>query len=90
MSVVTVFEGGRIGAAGRPPRASESREEASKWCGRCASPRGSQLEDYFCYFSSEEPGTAAERATNEPQRLALYRLTAALVRAYANIANRME
>jgi type I restriction enzyme R subunit len=35
---------------------------------------------YFHYFSSREPGNAAQLKANEPQRLSLYRLTAALIR----------
>jgi len=44
---------------------------------------------FFRYFSSRESGDAAQLNANEPQRLSLYKLTAALVRAYANIANEM-
>jgi type I restriction enzyme, R subunit len=76
----------------RLERASDGLDEALEamraLCEPVRAPR--QLEDYFRYFSSEESGNAAQRAANEPQRLALYRLTAALVRAYANIANEME
>lgn len=76
----------------RVERATESLEEALEAVRALCEPvrAPGQLEDYFRYFSSEEPGNAAQRAANEPQRLALYRLTAALVRAYANIANEME
>jgi len=42
---------------------------------------------YLRYFSSKESGNAAQLKANEPQRLSLYKLTAALVRAYANLAN---
>ncbi|MGE5789230.1 MAG: type I restriction endonuclease subunit R, partial [Myxococcales bacterium] len=44
---------------------------------------------YYRYFSSIEPGNAEQLQANEPQRLALYKLTSSLVRAYANIANEM-
>jgi len=44
---------------------------------------------YLRYFSSKESGNAAQLKENEPQRLSLYKLTAALVRAYANIAGEM-
>ena len=44
---------------------------------------------YFHYFSSHESGNAEQLKANEPQRLSLYKLVAALVRAYANIANEM-
>ena len=35
---------------------------------------------YLRYFSSKESGNAAQLKANEPQRLSLYKLTAALVR----------
>jgi type I restriction enzyme R subunit len=44
---------------------------------------------YYRYFSSKESGNAEQLKANEPQRLALYKLTASLVRAYANVANEM-
>jgi type I restriction enzyme R subunit len=44
---------------------------------------------YLRYFSSNESGNADQLKENEPQRLSLYKLTAALVRAYANIAGEM-
>jgi len=44
---------------------------------------------YYRYFSSKEHGNAEQLKANEPQRLALYKLTASLVRAYANLANEM-
>ena len=44
---------------------------------------------YLRYFSSKESGNAAQLKENEPQRLSLYKLTAALVRAYANLADEM-
>jgi type I restriction enzyme R subunit len=50
-------------------------------------PRDQQA--YFRYFSSKDPGNAEQLKANEPQRLSLYKLTAALVRAYADLANEM-
>jgi type I restriction enzyme R subunit len=44
---------------------------------------------YFRYFSSKDPGNAEQLKANEPQRLSLYKLTAALIRAYADLANEM-
>jgi len=44
---------------------------------------------YLRYFSSKESGNAAQLKANEPQRLSLYKLTAALIRAYANLASEM-
>jgi type I restriction enzyme R subunit len=44
---------------------------------------------YLRYFSSKESGNAEQLKANEPQRLSLYKLTASLVRAYANLASEM-
>jgi len=44
---------------------------------------------YLRYFSSKESGNAAQLKANEPKRLSLYKLVAALVRAYANLASEM-
>lgn len=40
-------------------------------------------------FSSKESGNAQQLKTNEPQRLTLYKMTAGLIRAYANLAGEM-
>lgn len=45
---------------------------------------------FFRYFSAKEHGNIGQLKANEPQRLALYKLTAALIRAYAALANEME
>jgi type I restriction enzyme, R subunit len=39
------------------------------------------------YFSARDHGDAGQLAQTEPLRLALYKMTAALVRAYANVAH---
>lgn len=44
---------------------------------------------FYRYFSSKEYANAAQLRANEPQRLALYKLVASLVRAYANLAGEM-
>jgi len=44
---------------------------------------------YFRYFSSTDHGNVEQLKANEPQRLALYKMTAALVRAYAELAGEM-
>ena len=44
---------------------------------------------YFRYFSSAISGDAAQLKANEPQRLSLYKMTASLIRAYANLAGEM-
>ncbi|MEA3188729.1 MAG: type restriction enzyme subunit, partial [Chthoniobacter sp.] len=45
---------------------------------------------YFRYFSSKDHGNAVQLKANEPQRLSLYKLTASLIRAYADLANEMS
>ena len=45
---------------------------------------------YLRYFCANESGNAEQPKANEPKRLTLYRLVAALLRAYANLANEIE
>ena len=42
---------------------------------------------YLHYFSSQESGNAVQLRESEPRRLSLYQAAAALIRAYADIAN---
>jgi type I restriction enzyme R subunit len=65
----------------------EAREAIKSLCEPVEEPKDSQA--YFRYFSAND-GDAAQLKANEPKRLALYKLTSALVRAYAAIANEME
>ena len=44
---------------------------------------------YRRYFCAEDSGNDRQLKDNEPKRLALYKLTAAFLRAYANLANEM-
>lgn len=44
---------------------------------------------YFRYFSSKDHGNVEQLKANELQRLSLYKMTAALVRAYADLAGEM-
>ena len=44
---------------------------------------------YLHYFSSAESGNAAQLRESEPRRLSLYQAAAALLRAYAELANDM-
>ena len=46
-------------------------------------------EAYFRYFSAKEHGNADQLKANEPQRLSQYKLSASLVRAYADVASEM-
>ncbi|MFM2417721.1 MAG: hypothetical protein RL385_2444, partial [Pseudomonadota bacterium] len=74
----------RIGKA--KERLEDSLEAVRALCEPVDLPRDDQA--YYRYFSAEE-GNAAQLHANEPQRLALYKMTATLVRAYANLANEM-
>jgi type I restriction enzyme R subunit len=47
-------------------------------------------ENYRRYFCAKTPGDAVELSANEPKRIELYKSVAALVRAYANIANDLD
>ncbi len=50
-------------------------------------PRPRDTKDYLHYFCAEDTTDPAALATNEPKRVALYQAVAALLRAYANLAN---
>ena len=86
-------QGRRGGAAGGPAgqgpgatwkrRGRRSRRCASRW----KRPRDSAA--YLRYFCAKESGNAEQLKDNEPKRLALYKLAAALLRAYANLANEL-
>jgi type I restriction enzyme, R subunit len=65
----------------------DAREAIKALCEPVEPPRDQQA--YFRYFSSQEHGNADQLKANEPQRLALYKLTAALLRAYAAVAGEM-
>jgi type I restriction enzyme R subunit len=69
-------------------RLEETREAVKALCEPVELPRDQAA--YFRYFSSAEPGNAAQLKENEPKRLTLYKQVAALVRAYANMAGEME
>ena len=75
----------RVGKARE--RLEEALEAVRALCEPVEPPRDDQA--FYRYFSSKEPGNAAQLKAHEPQRLALYKLTAALVRAYANLAGEM-
>jgi type I restriction enzyme R subunit len=69
-------------------RLEEALEAVRALCEPVEAPR--DAEAFYRYFSSKDSGDAAQLKANEPQRLALYKLTSALVRAYANIAGEMS
>lgn len=69
-------------------RLEEALETVRALCEPVQAPKDQQA--YFRYFSSKDHGNAEQLKDNEPQRLSLYKHTAALVRAYAAIANEMK
>ncbi len=62
-------------------------ESVQALCEHVAAPRDDAA--FYRYFSSQDQGNAEQLKANEPKRLSLYKLTAALVRAYANLAGEM-
>jgi len=69
-------------------RLEEMLEAARALCEPVEPPKDQQA--YFRFFSSKDPGNAEQLKANEAQRLSLYKLVAALVRAYANMASEMS
>ena len=68
-------------------RLSEALEAIKALCEPVERPADSQA--YRRWFCGPDSGNAAQLKEREPQRLALYKMTAALIRAYANIASEM-
>lgn len=68
-------------------RLEEAREAVKALCEAVPPPQG-QMEHlhYFCAADTTDKEALKE---NEPKRIALYKLVAGLVRAYANLANEM-
>ena len=69
-------------------RLEETREAIKALCEPVEPPRDNA--SYRGYFCAEDSGNDRQLKDNEPKRLALYKLTAALLRAYANLANEMR
>jgi type I restriction enzyme R subunit len=68
-------------------RLETAREAIKALCEPVPPPRNPlAYQHYFCGPDTTDPGALQEHA---PRRLALYKLTASLVRAYANLANEM-
>ncbi len=74
----------RVGKARE--RLEQARESICALCEPVAPPRGTQ--NYIRYFCGDTTDKNA-LVESEPKRIALYRLTVSLLRAYANIANDM-
>lgn len=68
-------------------RLEEAREAVKAICEPVEPPRDTQ--SYLRYFCARESGNATELKNNEPKRVALYKLVAAYLRAYSNLANEM-
>ncbi len=66
----------------------DAREAVKALCELVKAP-SSEL-DFLHYFCAEESGNAEQLKDNEPKRLKLYKFVAALLRAYAAIANELE
>jgi type I restriction enzyme R subunit len=66
----------------------EAREAVKALCEPVEPPRDTAA--YLRYFCAAESGNAGQLKENEPKRVALYRLVAAYLRAYANLANEMR
>ncbi|MEW5892810.1 MAG: type I restriction endonuclease subunit R [Pseudomonadota bacterium] len=69
-------------------RLEEAREAIKALCEPVAPPRDTAA--YLRYFCAAESGNAGQLKDNEPRRVALYKLAAAFLRAYANLANEMR
>ena len=69
-------------------RLEDALEQVRALCEPVEAPRDQAA--YFRFFSATEKGNAEQLKENEPRRLALYKQVAALVRAYAGLANEME
>ena len=68
-------------------RLDETLETVRALCELVALPRDTN--NYRHYFCAEDTTDKIALATNEPKRVALYQAVAALLRAYANLANEM-
>ncbi len=68
-------------------RLDETLETVRALCEPVSLPR--DRKDYLHYFCAEDTADKTALATNEPKRVALYEAVAALLRAYANLANEM-
>ncbi len=65
----------------------DAREAIKALCEPVAQPRDTAA--YLRYFCGADLSDVEQKKLNEPKRLMLYKLTSALVRAYANLANEL-
>ena len=68
-------------------RLEEAREAVKALCEPIEPPRDTAA--YLHYFCAAESGNTDQLKDNEPKRLALYKLAAAFLRAFADLANEM-
>src|SRR5690606_16179682 len=68
-------------------RLEEALEKIRALCEPVEPPKGT--EKYIKYFCGENQFSTKDLKENEEKRLTLYKYTASLIRAYANIANDM-
>jgi len=65
----------------------EVREAIKALCEPVEPPRDTV--EYLRFFCAKESGNAEQLKENEPKRLALYKMTAALLRSFANLASEL-
>jgi type I restriction enzyme R subunit len=68
-------------------RLEEAREVIKALCEPVDPPKDTMA--YIRYFCAKDTANKDALKENEPKRVALYKLTASLIRAYANLANEM-
>jgi len=66
----------------------EARESIKALCEPVEPPRDTLT--YLRFFCAVESGNAEQLKENEPKRLALYKMTATLLRAYANLSSELS
>ncbi|MBC8509328.1 MAG: type I restriction endonuclease subunit R [Chloroflexi bacterium] len=68
-------------------RLEEAQEVIRALCEAVEPPKDTQA--YIRYFCAQDTADKDQLKDNEPKRIALYKLTVSLIRAYANIANEL-
>ncbi len=69
-------------------RLEEAREAVMALCEPVEPPKDTAA--YLHYFCAADSGNVEQLKANEPKRLALYKMAAACLRAYAELANEMD
>jgi type I restriction enzyme R subunit len=68
-------------------RLEEARETVKALCEPVEPPKGTA--EYLRYFCAQDTADKEQLKDNEPKRVALYKHTVSLIRAYANLANEL-